>query len=193
MAIAGIDYSLTSPAICVFSKTGHAKFRFEDCLFFYLTDTEKYAKTFLKNIKGERFKSIGSATNLCPDSGRYDSISDWAMDCLKGCDQVALEGYAFNATGRVFQLAENVGVLKYKLFQSAMPLEVATPGEIKKFATGKGNASKEMMFDAFYKETEKDLCKIMTPKKTGVQNPVSDIVDSYYVCKALFEKLKETS
>ena len=29
MAIAGIDYSLTSPAICVFSKTGHAKFRFE--------------------------------------------------------------------------------------------------------------------------------------------------------------------
>jgi len=189
MAIAGIDYSLTSPAVCVFSKPSSAKFKFEHCLFFYLTDTEKYAKSFLKNIKGERFKSIGSPVNLCPDSGRYDSISDWAIDCIKGCDQVALEGYAFNATGRVFQLAENVGVLKYKLFQSATPLEVVAPTQVKKFATDKGNASKDLMFDAFFKETGKDLCKIMTPKKTGVQNPVSDIVDAYYICKILHGKI----
>ena len=51
--IAGIDYSLCGPCICVFE--GGAKFSYDDCCFYFMTDTKKYAKPFLGNIHGEMF------------------------------------------------------------------------------------------------------------------------------------------
>jgi hypothetical protein len=47
MIIAGIDYSLNGPAVCVF---GGDKFTFENCQFHFLTDIKKYACTFFRNI-----------------------------------------------------------------------------------------------------------------------------------------------
>ena len=85
--IAGIDYSLCGPCICVFE--GGAKFSFDDCCFYFLTDTKKYAKGFLGSIHGEMFSEWNQ------DMERYQSIADWAIDILKDVKQVALEGYAF--------------------------------------------------------------------------------------------------
>ena len=59
------------------------------------------------------------------------------------------------------------------------------PSVVKKGATGKGNADKDMMYEAFLKETKIDLKKIFDTDKVG--NPVSDIVDSYYVAKVGYE------
>ena len=109
-------------------------FRFCACKFYFLTDTKKYAQTFLSNIHG---------------------------------------------------------VLKYKLFQANIPVEIISPSEVKKKATGKGNADKKAMHMAFMQETGYNLKTLITPDKKEVTNPVSDIVDSYFVCKALFGKLKE--
>jgi Holliday junction resolvasome RuvABC endonuclease subunit len=83
----------------------------------------------------------------------------------------------------VFHIAENTGILKYKFFQASIPVDVITPSEIKKKATGNGNASKHDMHKAFSRETGYNLLSIMTPLKKEVTNPVSDIIDSYYVCK----------
>ena len=41
------------------------------------------------------------------------------------------------------------------------------------------------MYDAFYEETQIDLIDVLKMKTLG--NPVTDIVDSYYVCKTLFD------
>jgi Holliday junction resolvasome RuvABC endonuclease subunit len=106
-----------------------------------------------------------------------------------GCSRVALEGYAYNATGRVFNIAENTGVLKYKLYQASIPVYVIEPTVVKKLATGKGNADKQMMFDSFFEETKLDLHNMITPNKTNVGSPVTDIVDSYYICKQLFHEI----
>ena len=180
MSIAGIDYSLRCPAICIFAGNSRKPFSFKDCLFFYLTDIKKYQKTFLKNIRGDSFSSY---TDECE---RYDSISDWACDHLVGCDQVALEGYAYGAKGRVFHIAENTGILKYKIFQRGMPLDVIEPTKVKKFATGKGNASKQDMYNFFTEEVGIDLHELITPEKNDVSNPVTDIIDAYYICKYLY-------
>ena len=102
---------------------------------------------------------------------------------------IALEGYSFGSKGhRLFQIAENTGVLKYKLYQAGIPVEVLPPSQVKKFATKKGNANKEKMYDAFLEETGVDLMKEITPLKKDIGNPVSDIIDSYYICKLLHEK-----
>ena len=59
------------------------------------------------------------------------------------------------------------------------------PTVIKKFATGKGNANKEQMYEAFVDEllTPTDLKERLTPKAKKVINPISDIVDSYFIAK----------
>jgi hypothetical protein len=183
MIIAGIDYSMRSPCICVFTGTTKEAFTFNRCKFYFLTDTKKYAEFFLKNIHGSRFQDWNC------DFQRYKSIADWAMDKVMGCEQIAIEGYSMGSKGKVFHIAENTGVLKYKIYNSGVPLEVVPPTTVKKWATGKGNADKEQMHQAFMKDTGIDLRWKITPDKTKIGNPVSDIVDSYYICKYLHDKI----
>ena len=183
MLIAGIDYSICGPSICIFSGD---VFSFDKCNFFYLTDTKKYTEVFINNIFGERFVDYNCEIE------RYETIADWAMDVLVGCGNIAIEGYAYNSTGRVFHIAENTGLLKYKIFQSGIPLTIMSPSEIKKYATGKGNADKQVMYDYFLAETSFPLKNMLTPDKKNVCSPVSDIVDSYFICKKLYDVVKLT-
>jgi hypothetical protein len=185
--ISGIDYSMRSPSICIFVGINNETFSFERCKFYFLTDVKKYANLFLNNIFGESFSTWDE------DSERYKSISDWAMEKIIGSDQIAIEGYSYNSTGRVFHIAENTGILKYKIFEIGIPLEVIPPANIKKLATGKGNADKDMMHKSFMAETNYNLKEIITPKKNKIGNPVSDIIDSYYICKHLYDSIKCSS
>jgi Holliday junction resolvasome RuvABC endonuclease subunit len=111
------------------------------------------------------------------------------MKYLKGIEQACIEGYAMGAKGKIFNIAENTGVLKYKLYQNQIPLEISPPSQIKKMATGKGNATKDEMHEAFLKETKINLIQTITPDRSDVISPVGDIVDSYYVCKYLYLKI----
>jgi hypothetical protein len=105
-----------------------------------------------------------------------------------------VEGYANAATtNRVFQVAENTGLLKYKLYQLGIPVTVIPPTEVKKHATGKGNADKNAMYTAFIHETGDNIKALLTPKREECVSPVSDIVDSYFICKRLFQSLREDS
>ena len=93
-------------------------------------------------------------------------------------DKIILEDYAYAATGRVFNIGENTGILKYRLRNKANIISVA-PTEVKKFATGKGNAGKSDMLDAFIKQTNVDPRDIL---EYYGENPISYIVDSYFMC-----------
>jgi Holliday junction resolvasome RuvABC endonuclease subunit len=182
MIISAIDYSLNGPAVCVFDTK--REFTFKNCNFYFLTDTKKYATTFMSNIHGELFQPYDE------DCERYDSISDWVMRVSVGSEQIALEGYAYNATGRIFHIAENTGILKYKLYQAGIPVEIIEPTKVKKLFTDKGNADKELMYKFFLQETGIDLQEIITPNKTLLGSPVTDIVDSYAICMALYDIIK---
>jgi Holliday junction resolvasome RuvABC endonuclease subunit len=85
----------------------------------------------------------------------------------------------------VFNLAENMGILKHKLYKAAIPVTIIEPSRAKKIATGKGNADKEAMYEAFMKETGVDLIKKFGQLK--LTNPVTDIVDSYFILKSLIQ------
>jgi hypothetical protein len=173
----GIDYSITCPCLCLFDE--RKTFKFENCFFYYLTNTKKYADKIAPNITGESFQEY------VQDVDRFDTISEWATNLCIGAADVGMEGYAYGAKGRVFNLAENMGLLKYKLYKHAIPVTIVEPAKVKKCATGKGNADKQVMYDTFSKETNTDL-KSMFNQKT-LSNPVTDVIDSYYVLKALIE------
>lgn len=177
--IVGIDYSMTSPSLCVFTNT---TFSYNKCKFYYLTDKKKLE---VKNniMEGILFDEYSNQQE------RFNFISDWAMNIISkyGPDAVYMEDYSFASTGRVFNIAENAGLLKFKMWLSKQKFYTIPPTVIKKYATGKGNANKEVMQESFIKETSVDIKKMLglTPSQW---NPSSDIIDSYYICKYGYEQ-----
>ena len=184
--IAGIDYSLTSPAVCIAEVKDKNKIKFEDCRFHYIKQTKTQ-------------ESIGVFTGYdypkySDETERHQNLAEWAIECIRWyhgrVECVYLEDYAFAATGKVFNIAENTGILKHYLKKNKFNFETIPPTVIKKHATGKGNANKELMYETFLSESHVDLQSQLSPKSTKISNPVSDIVDSFYICKTGFH-LKE--
>jgi len=172
--IAGIDFSLTSPAICVHSGT---EFSYDNCKFYYISSLKKTIASS-NNMTGTLYPEYDTVMQ------RYQNISTWVMNIIttSKVSHVYLEDYAFGATGRVFHIAENTGILKYNLWQNDIPIVTIPPTVIKKFATGKGNANKEILQEHFITETGIDI-KTQLQLTLKQWNPSSDIIDSYYICK----------
>lgn len=65
---------------------------------------------------------------------------------LNRTELALIEGYAFGAKGNaVFDIAELGGVIRLALLDAGIPYLVLPPATVKKFATGSGNANKELM------------------------------------------------
>ena len=174
MRVAGIDYSLTSPAICVFK--GH-EFNLKECRFSFLSFDKKY------EVSDFKFKSFIMEKGLSYPE-RYNYISSGVIYFLK-TNKVKitfLEDYSYGSQGKVFHIAENGGVLKDQLWKNGIEYNLIAPTVIKKFATGKGNANKQAMEEAFINDTNFDLRDYLNmPEKSF--NPSSDIIDAYYIAK----------
>ena len=174
--IIGIDYSLTSPAICVMNG--------DKLNFYYLTNKKKYDGKMSDNIEGQLHDDWDNPMH------RFGLISDWVfyvlLDLHEGDYEIFIEGYSYGSKGQgLFQIAENCGILKYRLEQDVLSYKTVVPSVVKKGATGKGNADKDMMYEAFVKETKINLKKIFDTEKVG--NPISDIAESYFIQKVGYE------
>ena len=189
----GIDYSLSSPGICV--NTSEEEFRYEDCKFYYLTNTKKYEGTFKEKMAfgTSAVEYIGAPHRpYSSEPERYNNIANWAIDIIKlygdaktGINRInptiQIEDYSFGSTGRVFHIAENLGLLKYKLkIECGWEYTLIAPSVIKKFATDKGNANKEIMLSAFQGDTGVNLAELF---ESSAKSPISDVVDAYFICK----------
>lgn len=170
---------MTSPSLCVFANK---TFSYEKCKFYYLTDKKKF-EVKNNNMEGTLFDEYTSQQE------RFNFISDWAMGIVNKCspDAVYMEDYSFASTGRVFNIAENAGLLKHKLWTLKQKFYTIPPTVIKKYATGKGNANKEVMQEFFIKDTGVNIKK-MLGLTDSQWNPSSDIIDSYYICKYGYEQ-----
>ena len=190
----GIDYSLSSPGVCV--NTSDGEFKYEDCTFYFLTNTKKYDATFKEKIAfgTSAVEYIGTQHKpYTSEPERYSQIADWVIDIIKSQSQlmigklwekkpiIQIEDYSYGSTGRVFHIAENLGLLKYKLkMECGWDYTLLPPSVVKKFATDKGNANKELMLDAFEKDTGTNLAQVFD---TTSKSPVSDVADAYFICK----------
>ena len=180
--VVGIDYSLTSPCVCVSrDKT------FSNSFFYFLNDR--------KSVHGKVYNIFGeSHEEYLTDQQRYENIASWVMSILCNLDKeevvILIEDYSFGSKGRVFNLAENCGILKYMLYKTGYKFFTVPPTVIKKYATGKGNATKEKMYEAFVKDTFVDLHSILSPT-TKLGSPTTDIVDAWYIARYMIDKSLE--
>ena len=170
MIIAGIDYSMSCPSLCIFDT--ELDFTFQNCDFYYLID--KKTKIIEEgNIHGEYYSKDSENVK------RFDHISNWTITILKNqkVTHVYLEGYSMGSRGRVFHIAENTGVLKQKIYKAGITFEVIPPSTWKKEVVGKGNADKQHVYESM----NVDLKPIF--KSKSITSPINDIADSYFICK----------
>ena len=172
--IVGIDYSMNSPAICRLDK--------DSCVFVYWTTKRKYECDLTHDgfsVKGILFDNKDKT-----DEERFDYLaSEIVRESLWGWPKkVVMEHYSYASTGRAFQIGENGGVLKNRFYTSGVTVEKVAPTSVKKYATGKGNADKQMMQDAFIEATGIDIKLVLGQTETQ-WNPSSDIIDAYWIAK----------
>jgi len=175
MKVYGVDYSMTSPAVCSVID-GVYTIRF-------LTDTQRHLQTHEYDSKVGRITVIGDPyPEYQSQEERFDRIASWAIRSL-GKGRIIIEDYAMGAKGRVFHIAENWGLLKHKIWNLGYGYETVPPTTLKKFASGKGNSDKNAMHQAFTELTGVDLMKEMTPNMKNCGNPVSDVVDAFFLAR----------
>lgn len=182
MNIAGIDWSMTSPAVCIIDS--RTPFRYEDCCFHFFS---KKADNTLQLFPYDPIPKWDSQEE------RFHWYSNWALDVLwtHSVHKVMIEGYAFGSTsGLVFNIGESTGALKQMLWKKNIAFEVIPPTVAKKFATGKGNANKDKLFQQFELETKYKKLKQVLHETEKQHNPSSDIIDSYFIAKYLWTKEK---
>lgn len=169
--VAGLDWSMSCPAIAIHDTKD--PLTFQNCTFYFYIDSKKYDQSY-GNIHG--FKAL----LFTSEEERFDNISSWALAILKkhGVTKACLEGYSMGSQGRIFNIAENIGLLKHKMWQANIEFITPAPTAVKKLFTGKGNSNKLAMFDGWLnKGLDVDLEKLLNcaPDKS----PLADITDAF--------------
>lgn len=85
-------------------------------------------------------------------------------------DLVVIEGYAFARSNQAHQMGELGGMIRMLLTQKRVPWIEVAPTQVKKFATGKGNAAKDLILMNVY-------------KRWGVEFDSNDIADAYVLAR----------
>ncbi len=175
MNYVGIDYSMSCPAMSILTDVSDD---FVHSKVYYLTNVKSHAGVFFNgNIVGTYH-----ADYLC-EQERFDNIAKYFLTNIPKNAKILIEDYSFGSrAGMLFNIAENTGHLKYLLWNNDLKFETIAPSAVKKYASGKGNADKQKMYEAFLSQTKLDLAKLLSPnRKLG--SPVTDIIDSYYIAK----------
>lgn len=174
MIICGIDFSYTSPAICVYDTDTPLVF---DSLKFYNMYKVKKLQGVYANVRVDPYPDF-----TCPEE-RFQNIRDWALDIVisNNVEEAVIEGYALGSrAGLIFQIAENTSLLKNALYNNNIPFITPAPTAVKKVFVGKGNASKEDVVDAFIRRTGVDLSKHLgLSDKDKYKKPIDDLCDSF--------------
>ena len=103
-----------------------------------------------------------TATGLCYPDGTTETLKtrltgmerlEWLRDYVaiyaEDADLVVIEGYSYGSKGRaVVNIGELGGVLRLWLYEYGPPYVEIPPSCLKRYATGKGNASKDDMLQA---------------------------------------------
>ena len=182
----GVDYSMSCPGVCIMRGS---EWNLDNLSIFFLTGNKKVAGSFHNGqITSELFKPWTVDTIRFLQNAH--AIKAWINPTEDM--NISIEGYAFAAKGsRIFQIGEATGILKTLLTHSSegslinqgRNLTTIAPSANKKFATGKGNADKKMMYDAFVEDTNNRFDLINTLGLKKLDSPAHDIADAYWLCK----------
>lgn len=194
MKIVGIDFSMTSTAICVdidgvehfHSITSSVSENRLDCIKSYGIDSIQLYKTSNGDSISESEIEKVKKSNIIAES-----ILTILKNYNVNFDIIGIENFSYGGTGRgILDLAGFQYVLRASLYNNSMANKYMfhTPASVKKFAI-KGNAKKNEIIEAYLDlNIDNNLTKILKSQDCGLyskqgnwQKPVDDLVDSYFI------------
>lgn len=205
----GIDFSLTSPAICVY-KNNEYKF-----ISFFNDGGKDWKKSKSKSYRYH--KDLCDIIEVIPYTREIDSTNYRIEQKTKMSDAlmivnliieklktiidddviIGLEGFSYGSiSSSTLDLAMYNSFLRMKLIENfgSDCLNIVSPTEGKKILFGKGNAKKEDMIQAFIDNRLDDNILIDSElwkycNKNGVDfkqpKPIDDLVDAYGILKSI--------
>jgi len=188
MKFAGIDYSITSPAICIYDEErNHYTFLSYSGASNVSGDVELDWNNFSIRIYKQRNKD-----DFKNNFERYNHIAEKMMiEFIKfekniNSDCIAIEDYALGAKGRISDIVEATTLFKFRLFEKKYDLKQYPPKTLKKQIGGNGNLGKDDIYDQCWgseemKELMEYLKKHFKEKKSGMVQ--GDLLDAYAVMK----------
>lgn len=192
MVFAGIDFSMSSPSICVWDSSKELKF--QNCLLFNYGTWSRCTQ-----LVGQHYNiNVLKQPSYTCNEERFKNISNWVQAVLisQKVEKSSIEGYSYGSKGNTFEIGEATGQCKQVLFSLKIPFIVVEPTVAKKHATGNGNAGKDLMYNKFIEQEEvylesllgydlmddpKVIKKLETPWEL---KPVDDIIDSFFIMKS---------
>lgn len=190
LRIAGIDFSLRSPAMCVLSRDTGAPHK-TVVEFFFVKQRAKpdVEKTFLfQNGAKKDIQVVLRPFSGCKESGFVRQV--WAANTVAGWvaqhppDRVYLEGYAYSKHFGNQTMMEAGGMLKMALHLKGVEVTTVTPTMGKKLLTGSGKASKKQMISQLNTEYGIDLLSLLEQGKIKDLHPAEDLADAFAMCLA---------
>ena len=182
---------MTSPAIVVYEAPKDEPFSHKNCTAYYFDDRKNAP---VKPVCEMTLRPGMYPLWMVPEQ-RYQELASWAMSILlaRGVTEVYLEDYTYNMSkskpGLVFNMAENVGVLKNNMWFMDIKYIPVSPTELKLWVAHHGQAKKEDFENRFINETGiEDMRKILWLTEKA-STPISDIIDAFYLAKwGVFDK-----
>ena len=205
----GIDFSLTSPAICVY-KNGEYSF-----ISFFNDGGKDWKKSKSKSYRYH--KELSDIIDVIPYTRKIDDSNYRIEQKTKMADAlmivniiieklktiidddviIGLEGFSYGSiSSSTLDIAMYNSFLRMKLIENfgSDVLNIISPTEGKKMLFGKGNANKENMIQAFIDNRLEDSELMMNNfwkycKDNGVDfkqpKPIDDLVDAYGILKCI--------
>jgi Holliday junction resolvasome RuvABC endonuclease subunit len=160
MVVAGIDQSLTHTGITIYNGE----------YLYYLIDSQKEESSS---------PSIEYTRRIIDIKNRIHTILQ-----SQNVDVVGIEGMAFGSRGRaVFDLGGLSHIIREMLIEKGYAFIVLPPTVVKKYWTGKGNASKDVMIEeAYNRKCNIDILKNYGNKKQENIQFDDNVVDSRAIC-----------
>jgi Holliday junction resolvasome RuvABC endonuclease subunit len=181
MKIAGLDISLTSPAVVIVELDESLEIVGYDYINF--CDTQKY------QVHGHVYP-IPEYTN---EFERILGKNDFLVKELKkrGVSHYAIEGYSYGSKGNnSYNIAENTGYLKMELYKAGLKKREVEPTTNKLFFVGKGSATKEMMIRHYRSMGNPIGLPEVIVSSDASTCPLNDIVDAYSLAMFLVTEMR---
>ena len=183
MRLLAADWSMSAPSFAIYDSDD-GDFNFCNSSHYYLTTVRKHVKTLPNlSVYGALVKDYET------NEERWDNLSNTVIEAVSDMkiDFFAIEGYAFGShAGSVHQIAENAAVLKHKIYNLGIPIEVINPSTVKKWYSGKGNAKKDELYKCFVEKTGIHLRDYFDLPETQWE-PLAGVVDSWILLSILYE------
>jgi len=132
---------------------------------------------------GEVLDATEITTKEKDDLQRFIDLSTKVRENIELHDKVVIEGFSYNSRGRSVSTQYGLGwIMRYELYDAMIDYIEVPPTTVKKFATGKGNAAKDVVMREVY-------------KRWGFENDSNNICDAYVmaqIARALDNKGKYT-